>query len=211
MFTKNQLKIINLLNTPEKIKKFIDNLKYNEDDWITIDKVLKKKKAACLEAAILSILILRHHKYEAYLLDLEAVRDEDHVLVVYKEKGKWGSIAKSKYLNLRHREPIYDSIKELAMSYFEHYFNYYGELSLRRFSKPIPIEPLLKKYDWKSLKFVDQTAQKLVDAKHESIIKNTKKKMPKVSPEKFWSEIQVLPKNTKIGKQYEKTKPKKNR
>ena len=57
------------------------------------------------------------------LLDLEAVRDDDHVLAVFRQQGHWGAIAKSNYSGLRFREPVYRNLRELAMSYFEHYFN----------------------------------------------------------------------------------------
>lgn len=198
----NELKLINKLNTPLKIKKFIDSLNYNENSWITIKEVLKKRKAACLEAAILASILLNYHKYESYLLDLEAIRDEDHVIAIYKQNEKWGAIAKSKFINLKHREPIYNSYRELALSYFEHYFNYYGELSLRRYSKPFSIIKIIKKHDLNSLKLIENTAQSLVDIKHFLIFKDKKIKLSKVSPEKFWSEIQILPANSKVGKKY---------
>jgi hypothetical protein len=64
-------------------------------------------------------------------------RDTDHVLAVYKANGRWGAVAKSDYSGLRSREPVYKNIRELAMSYFEHYFNLAGEKTLRAFSRPV--------------------------------------------------------------------------
>jgi hypothetical protein len=70
-------------------------------------------------------------------VDLEAVRDSDHVLAVYRRNGCWGCLAKSNYAGLRGREPVYRSLRELAVSYFEHYFNARGEKTLRTFSRPV--------------------------------------------------------------------------
>ena len=71
------------------------------------------------------------------VVDLEAVRDTDHVLAVYRVGGYWGAVAKSDYSGLRSREPVYRTIRELAMSYFEHYFNKAGEKTLRTYSRPV--------------------------------------------------------------------------
>ena len=75
--------------------------------------------------------------YPPLLVDLEAVRDDDHVLAVFRRGGHWGALAKSNYSGLRYREPVYRTLRELAMSYFEHYFNLKGEKTLRRYSRPV--------------------------------------------------------------------------
>lgn len=71
------------------------------------------------------------------LLDLEAKHDDDHVLAIFKQQGCWGAIAKSNYSGLRFREPVYRSLRELVMSYFEHYFNLAREKTLRSYSRPV--------------------------------------------------------------------------
>jgi hypothetical protein len=71
------------------------------------------------------------------LLDLEAVHDDDHVLAIFKQRGHWGAIAKSNYAGLRFREPVYRTLRELVMSYFEHYFNLRAEKTLRNYSRPV--------------------------------------------------------------------------
>jgi hypothetical protein len=75
--------------------------------------------------------------YPPLLVDLEAVRDDDHVLAVFQQRGRWGAIAKSNYSGLRFREPVYRGLRELVMSYFEHYYNPKGEKTLRRYSRPV--------------------------------------------------------------------------
>ena len=71
------------------------------------------------------------------ILDLEAVRDDDHVIAIYRTGGCWGAIAKSNYAGLRHRTPVYRTLRELALSYFEHYYNLDGEKTLRAYSRPV--------------------------------------------------------------------------
>jgi hypothetical protein len=71
------------------------------------------------------------------VLDLEAVRDDDHVLAIYRQHGHWGAIGKSNFAGLRFREPVYRTLRELAMSYFEHYFNLEAEKTLRTYSRPV--------------------------------------------------------------------------
>jgi hypothetical protein len=80
---------------------------------------------------------LRVQRFEPLLLDLEAVRDDDHVLALFRQHGCWGAIAKSNYTGLRFREPVYRNLRELAMSYFEHYYNPDGEKTLRTYSRPV--------------------------------------------------------------------------
>jgi len=80
---------------------------------------------------------LRLLGHEPLVVDLSAVRDDDHVLAVFREGGCWGAIAKSNYAGLRYRNPVYRTIRELALSYFEHYFNPKGEKTLRGYSKPV--------------------------------------------------------------------------
>ncbi len=86
---------------------------------------------------MLAAAALRVLGFPPLLLDLEAVRDDDHVLAVFKQHNRWGSIAKSNYAGLRFREPVYRTLRELVMSYFEHYFNLEREKTLRKYSRPV--------------------------------------------------------------------------
>jgi len=105
--------------------------------------VLRENTAHCLEGAIFAAAALRVNGFEPLLLDLEAVRDTDHVLAVYQYDGHWGAIAKSNFAGLRFREPVYRTLRELAMSYFDNYYNLLGERTLRAFSRPVN----LKRFD----------------------------------------------------------------
>ena len=89
---------------------------------------------------------LRVHGHPPLIVDLEAVRDDDHIIAVFRQRDHWGAIGKSNYAGLRFREPVYRNIRELVMSYFEHYYNPKGEKSLRRYSQPLN----LSRFDRKS-------------------------------------------------------------
>jgi hypothetical protein len=99
--------------------------------------VLRDRIAHCMEGALIGAAALRVNGYPPLLLDLEAVRDVDHVLAIFQQRGRWGAIAKSNYAGLRFREPVYRGLRELVMSYFEHYYNPEGEKTLRRYSRPV--------------------------------------------------------------------------
>lgn len=130
------------LTTPAKIQKFLDtdigyNIEPNGDTCYSPRLVLREGVAHCMEGALLAAAALRLLGHPALLVDLEAVRDSDHVLAVYRANGHWGAIAKSDYSGLRSREPVYRTIRELVMSYFEHYYNPRGEKTLRAYSRPV--------------------------------------------------------------------------
>jgi len=99
--------------------------------------VLRENTAHCLEGAIFAAAALRANGFPPLLLDLEAEHDTDHVLALYRVKGHWGVVAKSNYTGCRYREPVYRSLRELAMSFFNLYFNMRRERTLRTFSRPV--------------------------------------------------------------------------
>jgi hypothetical protein len=141
-FDAHETRILKALKTPERIQRFLDTeIAYNkEPDGDTLRsprRVLRDKVAHCMEGALLAAAALRVQGYPPLLLDLEAVRDDDHVLAIFKQHGHWGAIAKSNYSGLRFREPVYRTLRELAISYFEHYFNLSREKTLRNYSRPV--------------------------------------------------------------------------
>ena len=101
-----------------------------------------------MEGALLGAMALRKLGYPPLLVDLEAVRDSDHVLAVYRVNGHWGAVAKSDYAGLRSREPVYATIRELALSYFEHYYNAAGEKTLRSYSRPVNLSRFDRSLQW---------------------------------------------------------------
>lgn len=131
--------LLRSLKSPARIQEFLDfQIRYNkEHDGPTCRsprRVLRDRLAQCFEGALFAAAALRVLGYPPLLLDLEAVRDDDHVLAVFRQHGCWGAVAKSNYAGLRFREPVYRTLRELAVSYFEDYYNPKGEKTLRSFS-----------------------------------------------------------------------------
>jgi hypothetical protein len=138
--TGRELRLLRALNAPEGIQRFLDcEVGYDGDGRACRSprRVLRDRRAQCLDGALFGAAALRVHGFPPLLLDLEAVRDDDHVLAIFRQRSHWGAIAKSNFAGLRYREPVYRSLRELVMSYFEHYFNLSAEKTLRRYSRPV--------------------------------------------------------------------------
>src|ERR1039458_4479146 len=137
------LRTLRSLKTPASIQRFVDALTYQYADtaWSPAH-VLRERKGHCLEGALVAAAALRVNGHLPLLMDLESVRDDDHVVALYRERGLWGSIAKSNFAGLRFRAPIYRTLRELALSYFEHYYNLRGERTLRSYSRPVNLARL---------------------------------------------------------------------
>ncbi len=196
-FSLEELKIIRKLSSPDKVQEFVDSLEYNSGKRISASAVLAERKADCLESAVFASFVLSFHGIKNFVMDLSSVRDEDHVLCVFFVDGRYGAIGMSKFLNLRYRNPVYRNLDELALSYFEHYFNFFGEYTLRGRSFPLRLK--FSESTWRSSKFMEETESVLQSIKRVTLIKKDIKK--RVSKVKFQREILVLPK-TKIGKKY---------
>lgn len=141
--TRDETATLRRLGTPEKVQAYLDALDYNtEPDGETVRsprRVIRDRTAHCAEGAFLAAAAFRMAGRPPLLVDLEAVRDDDHVLAVYRERGLWGAVAISKFAGLRYRAPVYRTIRELALSYFEHYYNWDGERTLRAYSRPVSL------------------------------------------------------------------------
>jgi hypothetical protein len=137
-FTRAELRKLRSLKDPHGIQRFLDDMPYHLADtsW-SPRRVLREETSHCFEGAMLAAAALRANGYAPLIFDLEADQDTDHVVAIYRVDGHWGSIAKSNYTGCRYREPVYRTLRELAMSYFDTYFNLRGERSLRRFSVPV--------------------------------------------------------------------------
>lgn len=146
--TPGELRTLRALKTPERIQRFLDELPYHAANtaW-SPRRVLRERTAHCLEGAIFAAAALRINGHPPLLFDLESVRDTDHVLALYKVRGHWGAIAKSNFAGLRFREPVHRNLRELAISYFDDYYNLLGERTLRAYSRPVSLARF-DKLDW---------------------------------------------------------------
>jgi hypothetical protein len=161
------LRTLRALNTPVRIQKFIDELTYQYADTAgSPQRVLRERKGHCMEGALLAAAALRVNGHPPLLMDLEAVHDDDHVIALYRERGLWGGIAKSNFAGLRFRSPVYRTLRELAMSYVEHYYNLRGERTLRAYSLPVNLTPLDRCNWMTSEEEVWCVPERLIEAKH---------------------------------------------
>jgi len=137
-FTPAELRKLRSLKNPYGIQRFLDDMPYHLADTGWSPRiVLRENTSHCFEGAMFAAAALRVNGYLPLVFDLEAEHDTDHVVAIYRSNGHWGAVAKSNYTGCRYREPVYRSLRELAMSYFEVYFNLRRERSLRTFSNPV--------------------------------------------------------------------------
>ena len=161
------LRTLRALKTPAQIQKLVDSLQYQYADtaW-SPQRVLRERKGHCMEGALLAAAALRVNGHPALLMDLEAVHDDDHVIAVYREHGLWGGIAKSNFAGLRFRAPIYRTPRELALSYFDQYYNLRGERTLRAYSGPVNLARLDSQHWMTSEEDIWCVPELLIAAKH---------------------------------------------
>ena len=147
-FQKPELDILRKFRKPFDIHLFLNEIKYNPD-YITFSpaKVIQRRQANCFEGALFAAAALRLLGHKPLIVDFMTHNDDDHVIAIYKQNNLYGAIAKSNTTLLRFREPVYRSLRELVMSYFDFYFNVLGEKSLRSYSNPVDLAKF-DKYDW---------------------------------------------------------------
>jgi hypothetical protein len=161
------------MNTPQKVQDFLDKIPFNfetkgETYWSPA-KMLRENKAHCFEGAVFACFCLQKAGIPNYLMDLKVKdlkKDSDHTLCIFRINKFWGAISKTNHSVLRWRDPIYNSYRELAMSFFHEYFLDSGEKTLKSFSKPFD---LWKKFgtEWaESEKDLDEIAEALDKSPH---------------------------------------------
>jgi hypothetical protein len=134
------------LTTPGKIQRFLDSVRYSDSDtYFCPLTFIKKNRGGCFEGALFAAVVLRRLGFPSLIVELTSENDDDHILTVYKKDGAWGAVAKSIFPGLRSRQPVYRSIRELVMSYFEFYYNLKRQRTLRGHSAPLDLKRIDKK------------------------------------------------------------------
>jgi len=178
--TKQELVLLKKLNTPIKIQDFLDTFPFNHEEdgesYRSPRFALKAGKLHCLEGALVAGLALWLAGREPLLLDLKAPGDQDHVVALYQHNGYWGAISKTNHAVLRFRDPVYKTLRELALSYFHEYFdNKTGQKRLVSYSKPLNLKKL--KVDWITTeRHLDDMAQLIDDLPHYRLYPQKNKK-----------------------------------
>jgi hypothetical protein len=147
--TESEREMIATLSTPAKIQAFLDELPYSTEHIYRCPlRVLRERRAHCFDGALFSAATLRRLGHPPLILDmLPNDRDDDHMLSIYKSNRHWGAIAKSNFVGLRFREPIYRTLRELVMSYFEQFYNVEREKTLRSYTLPLNLKAF-DQLDW---------------------------------------------------------------
>jgi len=141
--TKAEFAVLRRLDSPRKIQAFLFGLRQNfeprGETCHGVREVLRTRQAHCIEGAMLAAAALWVHGEPPLLLDMRAVQDYDHVVAVFRRRGRWGAISKTNGATLRWRDPVYRSLRELAMSYLHEYANRREHKTLREYSRPFDL------------------------------------------------------------------------
>lgn len=177
-YNQSEIKLFKKLDSPKKIQDFLAfKIKHNPArdgaECRSPREVIKFGKAHCMEGALLAAAILEFHGHKPLLLDLRSTSDDlDHVVALFRQFGCWGAISKTNHVVLRYREPIYRSIRELALSYFHEYFLDSGKKTLREYSVPFDLNRT-NHLNWRiTEKDLVELPDILDSAKHYKILKS---------------------------------------
>lgn len=139
-WTRGERALLASLSSPSRVQDYLDRLTYRAEERAACPRrVIEEQRAHCFDGALFAAAALRQLGHPPRLLDLRAVRDDDHVLSIFRANGHWGALAKSNFVGLRFREPVYRTLRELVLSYFDDYFNADGERTLREHSGPLSL------------------------------------------------------------------------
>jgi hypothetical protein len=190
-FTRSELRTLRGLKTPTGIQRFLDELPYNLSFTArSPQKVLRDRTASCLEGGIFAAAGLRALGFPPLIFDLEAEQDTDHVVAIFKMRGHWGAVAKSNFTGCRYREPVYRSLRELAMSYFNIYFNLRGERTLRRYSRPVNLSRFDRLHWMTTEEPIWFIAEHLCEIPHIRLLTTPmEKRLTRVDPRTFQGEM----------------------
>jgi hypothetical protein len=169
-----QFATLKRLDTPKKIQAFLHGLRQNwEVDGETcrpVGEVLRTRRAHCIEGAMLAAAALWIHGEPPLLLDMRAEQDFDHVVTLFRRNGCWGAISKTNGIGLRWRDPVYRTLRELAMSYFHEYTNRRNHKTLREYSVPFDLRRIDTSIWVSGTKHCWSVAEKLDEIRHFKLV-----------------------------------------
>jgi hypothetical protein len=173
-FTPAERRIIRRYRTPAAVQRYLNRLPYNNEPapggatLRSFRGVVRHGSAHCLEAALAAAVILEQHGYPPLVLSFESIDELDHVLFVYRHRGRWGSIGRSRDPGLHGRKPVFRTARALALSYVDPYVDYHGRITGYTV---VDLRTLLGDYDWRlSDKNVWKAERVLLEAPHRSIV-----------------------------------------
>jgi hypothetical protein len=169
-FRPAEWEIIRKYRTPHQVQELLRSLPYNwekgGETLRTLRGVVRHGSAHCLEAALAAAAILEQHGFPPLLLDLESQDSLDHVLFLFRWRGRWGTVARSRDYGLHGRKPAFRTVRQLVMSYVDPYVDNtaritgYGVADLRT----------LVKCDWRlSSRNVWEVERALINMPHRKL------------------------------------------
>jgi hypothetical protein len=172
-FTARERAIVRRCRTPEAVQRYLNALPYNDEPppggatLRSFRGVVRHGTAHCMEAALAAATILEQHGYPPLILSFESIDELDHVLFVYKQRGLWGSVGRSRDPGLHGRKPVFRTARALALSYVEPYIDYHGRITGYTV---VDLRDLLGEYDWRlSERNVWKAERVLLEAPHRPI------------------------------------------
>jgi hypothetical protein len=174
---KSELELLKQFKNPHDVQLYLNGIRYKSDPGtISPREVARRGEANCFEGALFAAAALKSFGYRPLIVDMVADNDDDHVIALFKRGGSYGAVAKSNTTVLRYREPVYRTLRELVMSYFDYYFNVLGEKTLRSYSNPVD----LTKFDGRNWVTTDENLDFIGDylytVKHHGILAGTQKR-----------------------------------
>jgi len=133
-FSSAERRLVARLRTPLAVQRYLNRLPYNNEPGgratlRSFRGVLEHGCAHCLEAALFATVVLEQHGYPPLLLSFESIDHLDHVIFVYKQRGRWGSVARSRDPGLHGRKPVFATPAALARSYCDPYIDLTGRVT----------------------------------------------------------------------------------
>lgn len=169
--SRNEMEVFRRFKTPSDIQRYLNRIPYDPDPGTSSPGVVAvEEKANCFEGSLFAAAALRVLEYKPLIVDLMAENDDDHVIALFKIGKYYGGVAKSNTTMLRYREPVYRSLRELVMSYFDFYFNIKGEKSLRSYSNPVDLSRFDGQNWMTTAENLDYIGDYLYEVKHHEIL-----------------------------------------
>ena len=147
--SSSERQLLSGLDSPSAIQAFLNSVPYSEDKFYRCPlRLLRERKGHCFDGALFAAMALRRLGHPPLILEfIPNERDDDHIIALFKQHNCWGALAQSNFSGLRYREPVYRSLRELVMSYFEDHFNSAGEKTLRGYRGPVHLQTF-DRLDW---------------------------------------------------------------
>lgn len=175
VLNKTEYRFLKTLTHPARIQAFLDEIPYSTEPVYRCPlRVLRERVGHCFDGALFAAAILRRLGHPPLILEMVPNgRDDDHLLALFKRNGHWGAVAKSNFVGLRFREPVYRTLRELVMSYFEQFYNVEREKTLRHYSLPLNLKTF-DQWNWMtSDESMERIAQRLDQVRKTPLLTQT--------------------------------------